>query len=368
MLGAALRFAVGTATVAAGGWALRALQGAPAAVGRRPGEIGRVAKQSPNYRDGVFVNIDPALAGQPGPGRAIRAAIIRELVGSRDSARPAQADPVGRCRRTWHHAARPRRHLVRPLVGADRGRRLPRARRPGVERAVLAVADRRAPSGCTRCRLPLEALPALDAVIISHDHYDHLDIDTIVSLARTQRAHVLRAARESARTCATGDIPDGAHRRTGLERERASIGDLTLVCTPARHFSGRFLTRNTTLWSSWAIIGPRHRAFFGGDTGYTQELRRDRRRSRAVRPDADAGRGLPLRLAGHPHESRGSGACAPSTSPTRQGLLRADPLGDVPAGAASVVRARRTVAGRRRAGGRRRWRCRGRGSASTDRA
>ena len=59
--------------------------------------------------------------------------------------------------------------------------------------------------------------------------------------------------------------------------EEGHIGDLSIVCTPARHFSGRFLTRNTTLWSSWAVIGPRHRAFFGGDTGYTAQLRRRRR-------------------------------------------------------------------------------------------
>ena len=54
--------------------------------------------------------------------------------------------------------------------------------------------------------------------------------------------------------------------------ESHRIGDLTLVCTPARHFSGRLLTRNTTLWASWVIIGPRHRAFFGGDTGYTKSF------------------------------------------------------------------------------------------------
>ena len=54
--------------------------------------------------------------------------------------------------------------------------------------------------------------------------------------------------------------------------ESGHIGDLRIVCTPARHFSGRFLTRNTTLWSSWAVIGPRHRAFFGGDTGYTRSF------------------------------------------------------------------------------------------------
>jgi L-ascorbate metabolism protein UlaG (beta-lactamase superfamily) len=42
-----------------------------------------------------------------------------------------------------------------------------------------------------------------------------------------------------------------------------------LTCLPARHFSGRFLSRNNTLWSSWSIAGPQHRAYFGGDTGYT---------------------------------------------------------------------------------------------------
>jgi L-ascorbate metabolism protein UlaG (beta-lactamase superfamily) len=47
------------------------------------------------------------------------------------------------------------------------------------------------------------------------------------------------------------------------------IGPLTVTCTPARHFSGRGLRRNTTLWASWAVTGPVHRAFFSGDTGFT---------------------------------------------------------------------------------------------------
>ena len=65
MLGAALRFAVGTATVAASGWVLRALQGSPTAVGARPDEIWPVARRSPNYQDGVFVNVDPDVADEP---------------------------------------------------------------------------------------------------------------------------------------------------------------------------------------------------------------------------------------------------------------------------------------------------------------
>ena len=63
-------------------------------------------------------------------------------------------------------------------------------------------------------------------------------------------------------------VPGRPHRRAGLGR-RAPIGGLTLTCTEARHFSGRYLYRDTTLWASWAVAGPRHRVFFGGDTGYT---------------------------------------------------------------------------------------------------
>jgi len=48
------------------------------------------------------------------------------------------------------------------------------------------------------------------------------------------------------------------------------VAGLRLTCTEARHFSGRGLVRNTTLWSSWVITGPAHRAYFGGDTGYTR--------------------------------------------------------------------------------------------------
>ena len=51
--------------------------------------------------------------------------------------------------------------------------------------------------------------------------------------------------------------------------DAATVGGLTLTCTEARHFSGRFLLRNTTLWASWVVAGPQHRVFFGGDTGYT---------------------------------------------------------------------------------------------------
>ena len=112
----------------------------------------------------------------------------------------------------------------------------------------------------------LEAIPAVDAIVISHDHYDHLDKATVSLLTQTQAAPFLVPA------------GIGAHlRRWGVPESRiielswggsASVGELTITCTEARHFSGRGLQRNTTLWASWVIAGPQQRAFFGGDTGY----------------------------------------------------------------------------------------------------
>jgi L-ascorbate metabolism protein UlaG (beta-lactamase superfamily) len=115
--------------------------------------------------------------------------------------------------------------------------------------------------------VPLAALPAVDAVLISHDHYDHLDLPTVRALLRQGTAPFVVP------------LGIGEHLRGwGVPDERVveldwgastTVGGLTLTCTEARHFSGRSLRRNTTLWSSWALAGPRHRVFFGGDTGYT---------------------------------------------------------------------------------------------------
>ena len=83
--------------------------------------------------------------------------------------------------------------------------------------------------------------------------------------ARRRRRSSSRSA--SASTCASGTCPTtGSSSWTGTAS--TTVGGLTLTCTEARHFSGRYFYRDTTLWASWAITGPRHRVFFGGDTGY----------------------------------------------------------------------------------------------------
>src|SRR5215212_1177428 len=89
---AALRFGFGTASLLAGSWVLRALHGAPVALGASPAEIAAVAQRSPNFRDGVFVNVDPASGISL--DREEQRQIIWDLIGSRKGARPPGPIPL----------------------------------------------------------------------------------------------------------------------------------------------------------------------------------------------------------------------------------------------------------------------------------
>lgn len=108
-------------------------------------------------------------------------------------------------------------------------------------------------------------LPKLDAILVSHDHLDHLCRTSMMELAKL-------------RVPVVTSLGVGAHlQRFGVETifeldwwEHCTLlgGDLRLTAVPAHHFSGRTLTdRNATLWSSWVIETARHRLFFSGDTG-----------------------------------------------------------------------------------------------------
>jgi L-ascorbate metabolism protein UlaG (beta-lactamase superfamily) len=267
MLRGALRLGFGTATLLGGGWLLRALHGAPAALGASPMAIRAVAERSPNYRDGAFVNIDPASALSI--DREEQRILLRELVGSRSETKPGAEVPLitdgappatpAALAVTWYgHST--------AMLDIDGYRVL----------TDPVWSERCSPSntiGPQRLHPPpaaLEALPAVDAVVISHDHYDHLDLYTILALARTQRAPFFVPLGVGAHLRGWG-IPEARIVELDWD-EGGQVGELTLTCTPARHFSGRFLTRNTTLWASWVITGPRHRAYFGGDTGYTNSF------------------------------------------------------------------------------------------------
>jgi L-ascorbate metabolism protein UlaG (beta-lactamase superfamily) len=124
--------------------------------------------------------------------------------------------------------------------------------------------------------MPLEQMPELDAILISHDHYDHLGAGTVRRLAQTNataRAVWVTSAGVGKRLRKFG-VPEGRIAELdwtqSTELATAELGQgLRITAWPSRHFSGRApWDRFTTLWSSFVIEGPKHRVFFGADSGW----------------------------------------------------------------------------------------------------
>lgn len=115
------------------------------------------------------------------------------------------------------------------------------------------------------------AMPLLDLVIISHDHYDHLDYPTIRALARSDVPFVTSLG-VGAHLEAWGVRPERITELDWWESHDLRKAGVRVTAAPSQHFSGRTpKTRNATLWSSFAVRSQRHGVFFSGDTGLTSE-------------------------------------------------------------------------------------------------
>jgi len=114
--------------------------------------------------------------------------------------------------------------------------------------------------------ITLDRIPELDGVIVSHDHLDHLDRETIKRLGKRGVAFYVPLG--VGHHLDSWGIPNDQINELDWW-DQVSVGkNHVLIATPARHFSGRGLfDRNTTLWSSWIIKGKEHTVFFGGDGG-----------------------------------------------------------------------------------------------------
>ncbi|SME96052.1 MBL fold metallo-hydrolase [Streptomyces sp. Amel2xC10] len=245
---------------------LRAVQ--PAAFGADPsGERLARIRRSPHFKDGVFQN-----PGGPARTRPSGSALDFAKVFFDKEQRPRRA-PAG----TVPVHATTLADLARP---AATGLRLTWMGHSGVLAEIDGQRVLFDPVWGERCSpfafvgpkrlhpvpLPLAALGPVDVVVISHDHYDHLDLPTIKALAGTDTLFAV-------------PLGVGAHlEHWGVSADRlreldwheaTKVGGLTLTATPARHFCGRGL-RNTqhTLWASWVVEGERHRIYHSGDTGY----------------------------------------------------------------------------------------------------
>ncbi len=134
------------------------------------------------------------------------------------------------------------------------------------------------PIGPKRMHAPpikLADLSGIDAVLISHDHYDHLDMKTIQHLA-SQGTQFYVGLGVGAHLERWKVAPAQIHEMDWWES--IELKNVQINCTPARHYSGRKRQDNSTLWASWVVKGAQHSFYFSGDTGYAEHFRAIRER------------------------------------------------------------------------------------------
>lgn len=223
-------------------------------------------RRSPQFRDGQFRN--PVATRQVLEGSALPMArthlsregrLRRAPVGAVPVHRPTEADwgeaPASGLRLTWmgHSSVLAEIDGGRVLFDPVWGERCSPFTWAGPKRMHPVPIE-------------LDALAPVDAVVISHDHYDHLDMSTIRRLTLTGTRFVVPLG-IGADLEFWGVPPE---RVTELDWDESTrVGALTLTAGPAQHFCGRGLRGpQHALWASWVVTGPEHRIYHSGDTGY----------------------------------------------------------------------------------------------------
>jgi L-ascorbate metabolism protein UlaG (beta-lactamase superfamily) len=235
----------------------------PRAFGGRPdpAEMSR----SKRYRDGRFHNDAP-----PAPSAMKGRDLLQEMLFGGQQRKPKRPIPVVSPRSdrpsdglhvTWFgHASslveiEGKRVLLDPVW----------ARRASPSRFV-------GPRRLHEVPQPLESLPRLDVIVVSHDHYDHLDAAAMRTLTQTQDAPFVVPLGVGAHLRSWG-VP--AERITELDwHESAELAGVRITAADAQHFSGRAFKRNNTLWASWIVESGGRRVFYTADSGYFDGYRR----------------------------------------------------------------------------------------------
>jgi N-acyl-phosphatidylethanolamine-hydrolysing phospholipase D len=117
--------------------------------------------------------------------------------------------------------------------------------------------------------VPFDALPPVDFVVVSHSHYDHLDLPTLRRLSNGRTVFLvplgLRALLEEEGIGPVRELDWWGETR---------VGDVSVYCVPARHWSQRTpFDGDRTLWAGWVVASRSHRVYFAGDTGFTRFFR-----------------------------------------------------------------------------------------------
>lgn len=222
-------------------------------------------QSSPNWRDGQFINLMPTPMQSP-DGSMFEAA--REYFKGGVERTPKTPPPIVKMNPQEIAAAKPEEVRITwlghssVLIQID-GKSLLTDPMFGKRASPVPLLGPKRFNA--ELPLPPENIPHLDAIILSHDHYDHLDYGTIKKLhPKTERFFV--------------PLGVGAHlRRWGVAEAKIveldwwdefDFDGLRLVAAPSRHFSGRGMRdRNRTLWCSWMLFGSEN-LYFGGDSGY----------------------------------------------------------------------------------------------------
>ena len=118
--------------------------------------------------------------------------------------------------------------------------------------------------------ISIENLPEIDLVLISHDHYDHLDYGSIQQLKNKVKQFYVPLGIKAHLT-EWGVAEDKIKEFDWWEK--SSINGIEFISTPARHFSGRGFTRNNTLWCSWVLKSNNNSIYFSGDSGYGKHFK-----------------------------------------------------------------------------------------------
>jgi L-ascorbate metabolism protein UlaG (beta-lactamase superfamily) len=232
------------------------------------GERLKRVQASPHYHDGEFVNAHPHPPLEAGD---IWGYLTEQLFGDQIRV-PPSASPVS--------AIPPASMQTQPAPGLRAiwfGHSIVYMELDGLRLLVDPVfsdyaspLDGIGPKRFHSSPIALTEFPRIDAVMISHDHPDHLDMHTIQYLSSKGSQFFVPLGVGA--HLDEWEVPE--HQITELDWwESAETGGLTIVCTPAQHYSSReIFDYKATLWSSWSVIGPKHRVFYSGDSGFADHF------------------------------------------------------------------------------------------------